>query len=53
MTIHVIPTGDLREHQGTEKCWCLPEEDGECSGLFVHNSLDGREPYETGERKAS
>lgn len=35
-------------------CWCNPtvepEEDGE---IVVHNSADGRERYETGERKSS
>jgi hypothetical protein len=32
------------------RCWCRPEDD---DGVIVHNSMDGREKYETGERKAS
>jgi hypothetical protein len=49
----VWPVGDLREHvvDGTP-CWCNPkylEEDG----IWVHNSMDGREKFETGERKFS
>jgi len=51
--IHVMPLGDLREHQASQQCWCHPELDDE-SGLggniWVHNSLDGRELYERGER---
>jgi len=46
---HIIPVDDLREHSRTN-CWCAPEDD---DGLIVHNSLDRRELYETGERKPS
>lgn len=58
MTWHVYPVDDLKEHitdyngvdkQG-EKCWCNPEYDEE-DDVCVHNALDGREQYETGERK--
>lgn len=51
MTWHIIPVGDLKPHDtdGSE-CWCLPEYDEE-DDIYVHNSLDGREKYETGERK--
>lgn len=51
MTWHIIPVNDLREHDtegGT--CWCCPEYD-EDDDLYIHNSLDEREKYETGERK--
>jgi hypothetical protein len=46
---HVCPVNDLREHLLTD-CWCGPTDD---DGLVVHNSLDGREFYERGERKPS
>jgi len=46
----VIPNNDLREHFGCEKCWCAPFFDGE---LLVHNSMDGREQFERGQRKVS
>lgn len=49
---HVSPVGDLREHiQNKEMdCWCNPTiaEEGN-SFIVVHNALDGREKYETGE----
>jgi hypothetical protein len=48
--LHVIPMGDLREHEATAACWCVPVED---DGVVVHNALDGREAYERGERKVS
>jgi hypothetical protein len=47
---HVIPINDLREHECSEGCWCKPYDD---EGVWVHNSMDGREIYETGERKMS
>jgi hypothetical protein len=46
---HVVPVDDLREHS-VSGCWCRPTDD---DGLTVHNSLDGREFYERGERKPS
>jgi hypothetical protein len=46
---HVIPRDDLRDHEDSADCWCKPQEDDETPGLFIHNSLDGREKYETGE----
>lgn len=49
---HVYPENDLKEHllDGC-KCWCNPEEDED--GVIVHNSMDGREDFETGKRKPS
>lgn len=47
---HVIPTNDLREHEASPSCWCKPTPD-EDHDVFVHHSLDGREQFETGERK--
>jgi hypothetical protein len=46
---HVYPADDLRQHS-MMNCWCRPTED---DGIMVHNSLDGRELYERGERKPS
>jgi hypothetical protein len=46
---HVYPIDDLREHSLMD-CWCGPFDD---DGITVHNSLDGREMYECGERKPS
>lgn len=49
---HVFPINDLREHQvDGGDCWCHPVEDED--GVIVHNSMDGREKFETGERKPS
>ncbi len=48
---HVVPVNDLREHSCdvSKPCWCNPEVSED--GVVVHNSMDGREAYETGERK--
>jgi hypothetical protein len=46
---HLIPVDDLRQHKLTN-CWCRPEYD---DGLVIHNSLDQRELYETGDRQLS
>ena len=51
--IHVAPMDDLRPHDFTSKCWCRPVEDMEHVDVWTHNSLDGREAYETGERLPS
>lgn len=49
--MHVYPLNDFREHETDGRdCWCGPRIDDE-DGIVVHNSLDGREHYETGERK--
>lgn len=49
---HVLPINDLRDHVEAEDCWCEPrieEDDG--GTVVIHNSMDGRELVETGERK--
>lgn len=48
----VYPIGDLRDHtiDGCP-CWCGAEKDEH--GIIVHNSADGREKVEKGERKVS
>ena len=50
MDFHVIPINDLKEHKESIDCWCNPNIEDE---IVVHNSMDGREKYETGERKLS
>lgn len=47
---HVLPVNDLREHAESADCWCNPDFD---EGVYIHNSMDGREKFETGERKYS
>jgi hypothetical protein len=49
-TVEVWPVGDLRDHYLSPYCWCNPRND---EGVFIHNSMDGRELFETGERKPS
>lgn len=56
--IHVFPIDDLRPHVLTPHCWCKPVLDEDNDGtepvfLWVHNALDEREKFETGERKPS
>lgn len=51
--VHIAPMDDLRPHDFTSKCWCRPIEDMEHVDVWTHNSLDGREAYETGERLPS
>lgn len=54
MSTHVVPLGDLRDHEASAQCWCHPTQDDEAdSVLYVHHALDGREAFETGERLPS
>ena len=50
---HVIPLEDLREHECDMSCWCCPVEDDEEVAVNIHNSMDGREAFERGERLMS
>lgn len=49
MTYHVLPVGDLIEHEHSDECVCGPStepvlrDDGSMGWMVVHNSLDGRE----------
>lgn len=45
---HVVPVGDLREHETTMNCWCKPRR--LWNGIVVHNSMDERESYENGRK---
>lgn len=51
MHTHVVPNCDMRRHQLDPSCWCQPVEDEEQANLWAHNSLDGREKYEQGDRR--
>lgn len=46
--IHVIPTGDLREHDTSKDCWCHPTPADDELDVIVHHSMDRREEYEDG-----
>lgn len=48
--VHVMPVEDLREHVCGDDCWCSPTDD---EGVIIHNSMDGREFFERGERLMS
>lgn len=53
---HIVPQNDLREHKCNRlECWCNPILANQDEGgyIIVHNSMDGREKFETGERKLS
>lgn len=49
MSQHVVPVGDLIEHETTDECPCGPRsdeverDDGSYGWVVVHHSLDGRE----------
>lgn len=49
---HIVPRGDIREHDISPDCWCQPEYH-EFEDLYLHHSADGREDFETGKRKPS
>ena len=57
MAHHLYPVNDLRDHITDIKlgmCWCKPDVEYEgAETIYIHNSMDGREKYETGERKVS
>jgi hypothetical protein len=44
---HVMPIGDMREHDESPNCWCCPWYD---ESVWVHISIDRREIFE---RRAS
>jgi len=51
--IHLIPIGDTHDHVD-ENCTCSPDnDDPEMPNVWVHNSFDGREAFENGERQPS
>ena len=48
---HVVPLYDLREHLVHRDCWCKPRPLEDEPSVWVHNALDQRERYESGELK--
>ena len=49
--VHIVPENDLREHLVNKDCWCNPDVDEEFENIIIHHALDGRDLYETGERR--
>jgi hypothetical protein len=49
--LEVLPADDMFVHVEGLSCWCVPAEDEE--GTIIHNAADGREMFETGQRKVS
>lgn len=46
---HVIPLGDLREHDDSQGCWCKPFNPPDATDdIWAHNSMDRREEHERG-----
>lgn len=43
--IHVMPVGDIVDHDMDPKCWCHPLYDRR-DRLYIHSSMDGREHHE-------
>lgn len=50
--VHVVPLNDCGEHEFKTTCPCHPVFDDE-DGFWTHNSFDGREAFENGDRKLS
>lgn len=47
--IHILPEGDLRPHQETRGCWCVPDlqvVEQTRTVLVLHHAADGRELIE-------
>jgi hypothetical protein len=47
--IHILPVGDLRNHDEARSCWCGPQIEQDDNGrwlVVVHHSMDGRELIE-------
>lgn len=47
---HIVPVNDLREHEASPDCFCKPLRDEEEPTVWIHNSLDQRESFESGKR---
>lgn len=51
---HIVPECDLKIHNHNRNCWCNPVSEYESNiELLIHKSADGREEFETGQRKMS
>ena len=42
--LHVIPLGDLDDHEASTECWCSPLDNGD--GTVTHHAKDCREQME-------
>lgn len=51
MLRHVMPTDDIKCHHADSSCWCRPYVDIVDDTVLIHNSLDGREEYESGKKR--
>lgn len=52
MDLHIYPISDLYEHYNTMTCPCRPVVQWQGEGFLVtHNSFDGRERFEIGNKK--
>lgn len=49
---HVVPVDEINGHRPID-CHCHPQLSDEDYEVVVHNSFDGREAFEEGERKLS
>ncbi|MBR8228054.1 hypothetical protein KDX05_06980 [Burkholderia vietnamiensis] len=49
---HIVPVDEIDRHLPI-LCQCHPVEDEDDPTVIVHNAFDGREKFETGERKPS
>lgn len=49
---HCLPINDLKPHELDQNgtCWCHPTESPDVADYWIHNSLDGREKYEEGQK---
>lgn len=47
--IHIIPLNDFIEHISSKDCWCNPKALEYDDKVIVHNAMDQRDKYETGQ----
>ena len=47
-TYHVLPVGDIKDHEDGLMCWCKPviERYDNGNSMVSHNAADGREFFE-------
>lgn len=51
MEIHLMPASDTGTHAFDTGCLCGAHEDPHAPGFFIHFAFDGREAYDSGQRK--
>lgn len=49
---HIVPGGDIREHEPSEVCWCNPTliDHPQVGMCLQHKALDNREVYLNGKK---